>query len=312
MAGEEKSRNGNRWWEFYFIRYAMGSVVGGLIVLAFLNADKELVPYLMIPDAADFGWPHLVLYFGLGVAYCYIASGPVLVFHASRVFLDPASFQGSWLRRLSAVLGLYNLSVATACLFNSQASEWEFVFWVLVYALMYLFLVPYYLLAWRALVRNDEVFSFYKKLVTERVNNQEVLESYRHLREHGNSFFIVFFEMLFALYLMVPLGFIDFALGKTSNVSIEIPELLVAVIIWVIPSVLVWLIASTIEYRVAEGQMNAQSTVYRVESPFRKVSDWIHGRSPKAQDPKWQVVILILFAIVVTASAVFLVTSGNG
>lgn len=25
-------RTGNRWWEFYFIRYAMGTVIGGVII----------------------------------------------------------------------------------------------------------------------------------------------------------------------------------------------------------------------------------------------------------------------------------------
>src|ERR1700687_1356474 len=77
--------NDGRWWEFYGIRYAMGTVIGALVVYLLFSQNSTLRPLLLLPqDPKDFGGAHLALLAAYGVTYCYLASAPVLILHTCR------------------------------------------------------------------------------------------------------------------------------------------------------------------------------------------------------------------------------------
>ena len=74
-------------------------------------------------------------------------------------------------------------------------------------------------------------------------------DSYRHLREHGNSFFIVLLEIV--------LGVTLFGIGRylvgDSSASKRMLSYIVVLLVWIIPAVFVWLIATVFERRFADA-----------------------------------------------------------
>ena len=61
---------------------------------------------------------------------------------------------------------------------------------------------------WKALSSVESSRDFYDRLAQKRAKNTEYVESYKHLREHGNSVSIVVFELLlaFVLWSLKPVG----------------------------------------------------------------------------------------------------------
>src|SRR5271157_3260791 len=89
-----------RWWEFYAVRYAMGTVVGA-VAFSFLCSQRQETQSLLFgtfaSNAISLETPRLILLAVYGSIYCYIASAPILVFHASRFLLNPeASKRDVW------------------------------------------------------------------------------------------------------------------------------------------------------------------------------------------------------------------------
>jgi len=76
-----------RWWENYAVRYLMPSIAGMIAVSWLcLNGDTKLRALLYLPSTAErIDTASLTLLFLYGNLFCYIASYPVLVFHATRV-----------------------------------------------------------------------------------------------------------------------------------------------------------------------------------------------------------------------------------
>src|SRR5271169_6420442 len=79
------SESSNRWWEFYAVRYAMGTVVGSVAVL-FLCAQRpdiqSLLPGTLAVNLSGADTAKVFSAAAYGLIYCYIASAPILVFHA--------------------------------------------------------------------------------------------------------------------------------------------------------------------------------------------------------------------------------------
>lgn len=81
----------SRWWENYALRYFVGMTLGGLSV----HHLSQKLKLSWLPDLAEHGalqsnnlstW--LILYGALGLAYCYIASAPMLVMHSTRMSMQ--------------------------------------------------------------------------------------------------------------------------------------------------------------------------------------------------------------------------------
>ncbi len=103
----------NRWWENYLVRYLMPSIAGVVIVSWLSDIAGPYFRTLLFlpapPNSLDAS--ALTLLFLYGNLFCYIASYPVLCFHASRV-LDHGLPRLRWVRWLDAYLATLLVGVA--------------------------------------------------------------------------------------------------------------------------------------------------------------------------------------------------------
>lgn len=236
MANEER-RMDNKWWEFYFVRYFVGTVVGGAILL-YLNVDKNSgLVGLIIPGVADVGQldpQKLLLLLAMGLAYCYLASVPVLVFHATRgVFLG---LEGRAYRNCVRALLLTAIIVGVILAYRHESRGFS-----LVVVLFMLVLGIQVILLGFAISRKGELtYRYYLALVRARSQDsgiaRQYVESYKHLREHGNAFFILIFEVVLGVFLSV---------APTPNWA------LIALIFWTLPGAFVWVVGTQLERRLA-------------------------------------------------------------
>jgi hypothetical protein len=99
----------------------------------------------------------------------------------------------------------------------------------------------------RVLLDPKDTQDFYTGLQENRARRSDLVESYRHMREHGNSVSIVLCELLLAFVLWV--------LRPTDNGdTIALSRVGGIIGIWLLPSSLVWLIGSTLERHVSGSQ----------------------------------------------------------
>lgn len=257
------SDSASRWWEFYVVRYGMGTVVGAVIVFMLCKFSPTLTPMLFQAgkdtdptlDSAT-----LVMLGVYGLAYCYLASAPILVFHAARhqMFDDPAPK----LRALK-LLALVLISALAACVFPQPTSVSENTQWLLKLAIgigSLLILVQWHdvvsLLSKSGAKKN---FDFYKTLAQQRnAEKTTIVESYRHLREHGNSFLIVVFELLLAFVMFA----VSSAYGHMAGLY-----LLTTVFLWVLPAALIWFVGSKLEHLFAHPTTATPGTQPGAPSP---------------------------------------------
>ena len=243
-----QSENSSRWWEFYVVRYGMGAVVGGVIFFFLCNSNPVLKPMLFGAEAGKIDGPLLALFVGYGLAYCYIASAPILVLHAGRFLLNISqNALVSW-RRVS--VSFVPPVVATFMFFlacKSTGSELYFLSFVFLLAAMVFWIQC--LAIFFTLSRRKELLNFYDKLAEKRkLATGGIVDSYKHLREHGNSFFIVTLEVILAIILFT-VGNFDTAVGaatKATKVSYVLPYIWI-ILIWILPAALVWLVGTVIE-----------------------------------------------------------------
>lgn len=108
-----------RWWEYYLLRYLVGTVVGAVLV-AFLNWHStspffgRLEPLVDLSDSAFLG---VGLLAALGFAFCYIASLPILVLHATRAHIQRGMLRSRWVLHGGSVA----ISIAAAVFAARQA-----------------------------------------------------------------------------------------------------------------------------------------------------------------------------------------------
>lgn len=229
----------NRWWEFYLVRYFVGTVFGTLVTLYLYSNNTAFSKFYKLQvSLKDFTSSHIILFGLLGLAFCYIASTPILVLHATRSSI----FKPHKFNKKPTIIGIIVLILVTVALYWVTKNNLEWFF------LIFIFLVQVILLV-LALYKGN-ILDFYVKLINKRAassstivsiptTNPEVIkeytESYRHLREHGNAFSIVLMEFIFGiiLYFMK-----------------DIQEVVVTMIIWIIPSSFVWFIGSYLESKI--------------------------------------------------------------
>lgn len=161
------NQNDSRWWEFYGIRYAQGTVVGAMFVYFLFSQNEKLKNILFIPsDPKDFGMPHLILLAIYGLAYCYIASAPILVMHAGRGFLfasatNPDPHKGKMARRFFA--GGLPLVVSTIYYFTGShpiTGALALFVYTFVLAMQITIIASIFHFRW------NQTIDYYKKIVT--------------------------------------------------------------------------------------------------------------------------------------------------
>lgn len=235
-------KNGN-WWEFYGVRYAQGAVVGALLVFLIFSQNETLKKILILPaENKDFGVPHLILLAVYGLVYCYIASAPILIMHAARGLLFKSSINPNpskgWISRLFTILGPSVAIVLFYWLnFDGDFSKCAAIF---LFCLLVLF---QFRLIYEVFYKSWPVtISYYKSIIGKRAigANLEFVESYKHIREHGNSFLIVIFQFLLAVPLFMIVG-----LAKTPESTIS--NLMTLVILWIFPGSFIWMFGNKLE-----------------------------------------------------------------
>lgn len=225
-----------KWWEYYAVRYFAGTVVGAVII-AFLAKDepyKVLLPERIVASlTGDFFGVGLAA--ALGFSFCYVASSPMLTLHAARAHLGRKAFpKHPWWFRASVLIPFvvaqvmsvrfpYRVAWTAGLLIGAQI-------WLIVLAVATKF---------------HDIEEFYRDLAKARgVNDNgartEFIESYRHLREHGNAVSIVILEFV-----------LTFALVSATSRRMA----LAVVFLWLLPSVFAWALGSVMERRLAENPL---------------------------------------------------------
>lgn len=230
--------NSGKWWEFYFVRYFVGSVFGALIVLALaLTSNSGLADVISNSlsiaksSPSEIGSEHFIAAIIIGTAFCYFASIPILVFHTLRSYISfnlEKNIDYKW-RKVTVLI----ISIIGLWFLWSNESSLKF-FLTLPTLIFIVFQGVLYFDLYSD--KGNALIKFYKKLAQDRAKKSgcrnEYIESYRHLREHGNAFLILFCELI-----------LGFALFETSSVS----ELITILFVWMIPALPVWFIGSYLE-----------------------------------------------------------------
>lgn len=218
-----------RWWEFYFVRYFIGTVIGSCIVaylLLFNGAFKLPIKNGPANFLSDFNGYLVFGFAALGLTYCYIASAPILVLHAVR---------GLYIRKngfslVGSVSMLVEILLATAIfyLFFPDILGSFFLAIAFVFQANLLF---------KALIsEKEDVLDYYENLTKARADtslgSSEYVESYKHLREHANAFLIVIFEAVLGLVLY-----------KSDSLFTSLTVL----VIWIFPAALIWFVGNVLE-----------------------------------------------------------------
>jgi hypothetical protein len=236
MGDDQKRDSSNRWWEYYFLRYFVGTVVGSMAVVFLTKLPGSHFSGLAltaIKDSSDLGIKEVTVLAALGFAYCYIASAPMLLLHATRaqLVLTPSRVKLSFcgVTSVSIVLLDFVLLKTLSIRFWSYQSTGLIAFLVIVG-------VQVGMMGAACWNRFEAISSFYMDLARRRAIKEDwvaqYVESYRHLREHGNAFSILLLEFAFGLTL------------------VEAPRLRFAVlgtVLWLLPSTFSWYIGSLLE-----------------------------------------------------------------
>jgi hypothetical protein len=284
-ANEKKldtSQSGTgRWWDQYYVRYFVGTLVGAAIIFtlrdhAYLACDFSKI----VPDFNSVSAGQLTAVATAGLAYCYIASAPILALHAVRgdwfngatpteatsqpQTLPPANasqpgtmgaavtgtapstaeLARSQLMENSTLLWFGAAFVAASIFCCAIAFGWQWPrlngdragAWILGLAT----LTQGYLIGRAFINRLSRVGVFYSGLVTQRKRDRDLkrdyIESYRHLREHGNAFAIVICEILLGVVL--------------AKVQTE-TQFIASLVLWMLPASSSWIIGTWLEARLA-------------------------------------------------------------
>lgn len=242
---------GTRFWEAYAVRYLAGTFVGaaslGAVLLVhrpeFLESlDKKTVSELVPALTGDLSAAAIILYIGFAFAFSYIASAPMYVLHQFRAYLFKSNDAGLVTPTRSAVVAPV-FAIVAGVLASLVEPWWG---WITIPVIQFLpiLAVSYSWLSIRNTktdgVKEDAVSSFYDRLVSARSTDSAArshyVESYRHLREHGNAFSLAILNVIFALYLVS---------------APDIQHLKWMFILWLLPASIGWIMATHLEARLA-------------------------------------------------------------
>jgi hypothetical protein len=256
----------SRWWESYFVRYLAGTAVGAIVVL-FLAKNSPVSPgqdgladIVRILCKVEFKSAYITMLAIFGFAFCYVASAPILVFHALR---------GNWIKwyrqnektmaklNCMTIVKIILFIIFLAVIVPNIPVFIEICYPTSVKWLVFGTAIARYLISMKCLVfvtavaifvsqlflllalfdQKSGAFEYYSKLAHRRAVADdariEYVESYRHLRENGNAFFIILLELLLGAMLFYSNSF-----GLSWSIVLAI---------WIFPAAFVWLFGTLLE-----------------------------------------------------------------
>lgn len=204
LAPESQTERVPAPWDYYYLRYFLGTIVGAGLLVALWVADPRVLPSFghALPPAPD-QWTHLAAVIAAlgtaGLAYCYIASAPILLLHGFRFRLPQKERWWPWCLfrfTLIAAVGLLGWTALhwgktpPSSLRNGPYGLWLYAPYGVIVLLQ---------IAGVSLGRLDTVRRLYNQLAHARAIDEQwvagYVESYKHLREHGNAFLIILMEV---------------------------------------------------------------------------------------------------------------------
>ncbi|GGY49710.1 hypothetical protein [Pseudoduganella albidiflava] len=233
----------NKWWEYYAVRYFVGTIVGALII-AFLrdHPGSIYVSKLSLGEAKEVTFLGVGLVAALGFAFCYVASAPILLIHAARAHIRWSEVANKWLPSSTCTV----VGIAL-----SGAAIWQILPHWIAAVIAFVIGTQISLIFLALFTKFSVVESFYRSLANARSKSMkqkdepyspgvEYVTSYRHLREHGNAFAIVVLE------------------GVLGAALYHVPSIVSAMYfigIWIVPATFAWLIGSVLESRFASNPL---------------------------------------------------------
>jgi hypothetical protein len=263
----------SRWWEFYFVRYAIGTLVGALIV----NQAPRISPQFgeIIFFGVDMGeeiFAGVSMLFGYGLLFCYIASIPILVWHSARFVTPRISHFTSrpFFIKHSRLFPLIKDSLSIGIIgtfgivlislyqyFPANLVDGEFIIQLVVVTTLAVLWLEWGALIW-LIVNMERAYQSLKSLAIARAENQNTggfIDSYRHLREHGNSILIVFLEFVLGAVLLGMLYSIehDASIAAGEKIKLYAAHAGTVLALWMLPGAVIWQIAVSFERRFVEA-----------------------------------------------------------
>lgn len=263
----------SRWWEFYFVRYAIGTLVGALIVNQASRISPEIGEIIFFGvDMSQEMFAGVSMLFGYGLLFCYISSIPILVWHSARFVTPRLSylislpiltkpwrfFASSKDIILTAIVVAYGFILFFLYKYlSSNLVDGEFIIQLVIitiYAVLWL--------EWGALIwlmgNMERAYQSLKSLAIARAENQNFggfIDSYRHLREHGNSILIVFLEFVLGGALLGMLYLIkhDASIAVSDKINLYAAHAGTVLILWMLPGAAIWQVAVSFERRFVEA-----------------------------------------------------------
>ncbi|EGV37460.1 hypothetical protein l11_12130 [Neisseria weaveri LMG 5135] len=226
-----------------------------MVILMWLGENFPMLKtYLSILpfDGYDkFSTAHLVGWLLFGTLYCYIASYPILVFHAIRIEFFKKNKTNILNLHTVLPISLFTIFIVLSVLIISSQNNKNFAFGVVVCSVCVFSLYQIYYLYKVSSTRLG--FSYAKRLTQVRNGQKDFVESYRHLREHGNTALIILFEILLAAVLYVVLSFeVKPNYPNLSKKYIDLSMVSIILFIWVAPATLVYFYGQFLERKLSQ------------------------------------------------------------
>lgn len=253
QQGEESS---SRFWEFYALRYSVGAVLGAIILFFLVQKNKALAALIFVKPGEPIDLVQVGIFLGVGLVYSYLASAPILVFHAGRFLISKGPLPFLSVERISSAI--YVVICANLALTFSLISSLEGFsntwFSVVIFLACYV-LVTQIVIVVKCVLQRDNLYCFYKNLAIKRKQSSGgLIDSYRHLREHGNAFGIVLFEIILGIFMFAAPTYMSIVSpGSHEDIYSTMGILTVVVIFWITPASLVWLIGTIIERELVDS-----------------------------------------------------------
>lgn len=238
----ENNGTGSRWWEFNLVKYFLGTLVGSFIVYLLFNnfVDSlggiegdypKIYNYLCYLQNINEKYNQL-FFLGSGFVFCYFSSAPILVFHATRLRKKKNCKENFDFLILNIVVSLLALIIGLILISNLEI----FLENQIITILSVLIVFSVFQITLLCLSKKNNLIDLNKNLTRNRekaiLGRKTYVESYKHLREHGNAFFIVILEILLGLILY----------------QIKTPEMMITcILVWILPGSLIWFFGNFLE-----------------------------------------------------------------